>query len=85
MSLYLIFMYFFITEAGGSQDHPKHKPHSRMGGIVAEMLVRTNTAPHVHEYMRSSVQTSHFFFSLSLPHHTCTNRPHPDHAHLPSP
>ncbi|XP_019856916.1 PREDICTED: protein O-GlcNAcase-like isoform X1 [Amphimedon queenslandica] len=34
----LLDSYISWLEAGGSQDHPKHKPHSRMGGIVAEML-----------------------------------------------
>lgn len=40
-------LHISVTEAGGSQDHPKHKPHARMGGIVAEMLVRT-IQPHMY-------------------------------------
>ena len=32
-----------FIEAGGTEAGPKHQPHSRMGGIVAEMLVSYNT------------------------------------------
>ena len=29
----------YFIEAGGTEAGPKHQPHSKMGGIVAEMLV----------------------------------------------